>query len=178
MVKRAQNCEVQQMVRLVTLVLLLSPIVLAQDQGAFESVAKLEIRAFVSTELMGHYTVQDVTMLGTNDHTAEWGGFSNGYGLKTVTARFVAVRNDHWNKGLNRKIAENCDQAGNLYVLCQPTGHEFSGKIEVDMAFTEDGWKVLSRNHRNLREFALSNYLLLDGKPKEGYVLPPKGGPH
>ena len=42
------------------------------------------------------------------------------------------------------------------------------------MAFTNDGWKVLSRNYRNLREFVLANYLLLEGIPKEGYVLPPK----
>ena len=58
-------------------------------------------------------------------------------------------------------------------MLCQPEGREYSGKIEVDMAYTADGWKVLSKNVRNLREYVLSGYLLLEGKPKEGYVLPP-----
>ena len=151
-------------------VVLLLPTALAQD--TFKLAAESEIQKLIYNELWGHYELELVSVLKINDRTAEWGGFQNGYGLKTVTARFVAVRNAEWSENLNRAVA--CDQAESVYLLCQPAGHEFAGKVEVDMAFTNDGWKVLSRNYRNLREFVLANYLLLEEIPKEGYVLPPK----
>ena len=145
------------------------PTALTQDR--FKPAAESEIQKLIYNELWGHYELELVSVLKINDRTAEWGGFQNGYGLKTVIARFVAVRNTEWSENLNRAVA--CDQAESVYLLCQPAGHELAGKVEVDMAFTNDGWKVLSRNYRNLREFVLANYLLLEGIPKEGYVLPP-----
>ena len=151
-------------------VVLLLPTALTQD--TFKPAAESEIQKLIYNELWGHYELELVSVLKINDRSAEWGGFQNGYGLKTVTARFVAVRNAEWSENLNRAFA--CDQTESVYLLCQPAGHEFAGKVEVDMAFTNDGWKVLSRNYRNLREFVLANYLLLEGIPKEGYVLPPK----
>jgi hypothetical protein len=161
------------MIKLLALVLIIiSSAIPAAD--TFESGAESEIRALIHSELWEHYDIEMVSVLETKDHTAEWGGYQNGYGLKTVIARFVAVRNRTWSENLNRSIAENCDQFSSVYLLCQPAGHKFTGKLEVDMAFTKDGWKILSRNFRNMREFSLSNYLLLEGKPKEGYVLPPK----
>ena len=141
-------------------------------RNTFKPAAESEIQKLIYNELWGHYELELVSVLKINDRSAEWGGFQNGYGLKTVTARFVAVRNAEWSENLNRAFA--CDQTESVYLLCQPAGHEFAGKVEVDMAFTNDGWKVLSRNYRNLREFVLANYLLLEGIPKEGYVLPPK----
>lgn len=151
--------------------LLLSP---AAASDNFASIAESEIREFVKLELWGHYDVESVSVLATKEHTAEWGGSRNDYGLKTVVAEFVAVRNGSWNEQLNRNLSENCDQAGSVYLLCQPPGHRFTGKLEVDMAFTTDGWKILSKNYKSRRAFVLSEYLLLEGRPKEGYVLPPK----
>lgn len=151
---------------------LLSPIALADDGR--EAAAEKEITKLIDDGLLGHYEVELVSVLGIKDRTGEWGGFKNGYGLITVTARFVAVRNARWSEHLNRTLAAHCEEAGSVYVLCQPEGHEFSGNIEVDMAHTTDGWKVLNRNSRNLREFVLSGYLLLEGRPEEGYVLPRK----
>ncbi len=147
---------------------------ISNSDSTFERTVESEIRALIRDELWGHYDVDVVSVLEIEDHTAEWGGYVNGYGLKTVTAHFVAIRNTEWSESLNPRLAENCNQAGSVYLLCQEAGHQFPGKLRVDMAFTRAGWKVLSRNYRNRRAFVLSNYLLLEGTPKEGYVLPPK----
>jgi hypothetical protein len=157
---------------LVFVFILSSPLVLAAE--AFESAAESEIRELIHRELLGHYDIELVSLLEIKDHVGEWDGFQNGYGLKTVVARFAAVRNANWSRNLSRSVAENCGEVPSVYLLCQPTGHKFTGKVEVDLAFTKDGWKILSRNYRNMRAFSLSNYLLLDGNPKDGYVLPPK----
>lgn len=141
----------------------------------FEQVAEKEIRELIYNELWSHYDVVSVSILETKDHTAEWGGRRNGYGIKTVVAGFVATRNKEWHKNLNRKVVEaSCNLSSNwLWVLCRPAGYKFEGKLEVDLVATNRGWKILSRNFRNRREFVLSNYLLLEGRSKEGYVLSP-----
>ena len=144
----------------------------------FAQMAESKIRELVKLELWGHYDVESVSVVATKDHTGEWGGLRNDYGLKTVVAQFEAVRNASWNEKLNRNLSKNCDQAGSVYLLCQPPGHRFIGKLEVDMAFTTDGWRILGKNYRSLREFVLSKYLVLEGRPKEGYVLPPKQSAH
>jgi hypothetical protein len=149
---------------LVLSVLLLSAA--ASPEEAFRAAAGEEIRRLIRDELWGHYDVESVSILEVTDHTGEWGTYSQGYGLRAVTARFRALRNGHWSASLNREIPRSlCDSASQLYLLCRPQGHEFSGSVEVDMAFTVDGWRVLSRHHRNRRAFPLAKYLICRPDP-------------
>lgn len=153
------------------LFILLAQAALAEDTSRQDIEA--EIGDLIRHELWGHYDVLQVSILDTEDHTAEWGGAGNGYGIRRIVARFIATRNGEWHTNLNREVlADNCGNTG-VWLLCQPTGHRLEGKVEVDVVATIGGWKALSRNFRNRREFPLSNYLLLEGRAKEGYVLPP-----
>ena len=155
------------------LLILITPAIQAGDM--FDKQVTKEIYQLVQYELWGHYDVEKVNILETRDHTAEWGGFKNGYGIKTVTASFATVRNDNWNNNLNKEVlGETCDKS-DLWLLCQPQGHRFEGKVEVDVVSTTDGWKILNRNYRNMRRYVLSNYLILDGKHLEGYIIAPIG---
>lgn len=145
---------------------LLLLLVAAAPDDPFRSAATQEIRELIHGELWEHYDVTSVSVIDVVDHTGEWGGYHHGYGIRTVATGFVAVRNASWNEGLNRQIPQHlCDGEAELYLLCRPLGHEFSGIVEVDLAFTVDGWKVLSRNHRNRRRFPLANYLRCDIEP-------------
>ncbi len=154
---------------IVLLFAVLSPVVLAND--TFEQVVTKKIGELIDSELFGHYDVRNISIVSVKDHTAEWGGYDNGYGLKKVVASFVATRNESWNKNLNRDMLKTSCYA--LWLVCQPKGHRFEGKVEVDVAYTTQGWIILSRNFRNRSEFLLSNYLLLEGRRKEGYVTAP-----
>lgn len=151
---------------------LLNQVCRAETVETIEPIAEMEITKFISDELHGHYDVDRVTVLYSNDWTMDGSRNNFGYGLKTIIASFTAIRNANWSEGLNRSLVNTCSQAGSVYLLCQPLGHTFAGKIEVDMAYTISGWKIISRNFRNRREYILSRYLLLEGRPKEGYVLP------
>jgi hypothetical protein len=139
-------------------------IVFAQDVAAkdsFEQVAASQIQELIRNELWNHYDMEQISIQESKDHAAEWGGPKNGYGIKTVVANFVAIRNDKWHKNLNRKSLEaNCNNTS-VWLLCRPKGYRFEGKVEVDIVATTSGWKILSRNFRNRSEFVLSNYLLL-----------------
>ena len=46
-----------------------------------------------------------------------------------------------------------------VFIFCRPQGYEFSGTIQVDLGFTVDGWRVLSRHLRSMRSFPLAGYL-------------------
>jgi hypothetical protein len=157
--------------------LTVATLAIAQDAAsdeAFLETAKTQARQLLDQELLGHYDVADVAVVVVEEHTGAWGGYRNGYGLRTVTVEFVTLRNSHWSPQLNRRVL--CDEPGSAphLLLCRPSGHRFSGTMTVDLAFTIAGWQVLSRNFRNRRQFPLSGYLELDGKKKEGYVLSPE----
>ncbi len=102
--RRRKYASIKGMARVFAIaVVLLLPTALAQD--TFKPAAESEIQKLIYSELWGHYELELVSVLKIKDRAAEWGGFQNGYGLKTVTARFVAVRNTEWSENLNRAVA-------------------------------------------------------------------------
>jgi hypothetical protein len=60
-----------------------------------------------------------------------------------------------------------CDSQAELFIFCRPQGYEFSGTVEIDLAFTVDGWRVLSRHLRSLRAFPLAGYLRCRPDPED-----------
>lgn len=149
------------------LILLLLPMAAVQEDP-FASRARQEIERFVDQELWGHYDVQSVSVLEVHDHEGEWGHRHWNYGIRSVTARFRAERNAHWSEQLNPDLpADLCDTEALLYLLCRPTGYRFSGTLDLDMVFTVDGWKILSKHHRSLREYPLADYLDCQPDPRQ-----------
>jgi hypothetical protein len=148
-----------------TLVLLSAPI---NHDHPFRSAAAKEITAFVENELLRHYDVHSLSLLSISDPQLSESDSGQEYVIRAVTARFSAVRNAHWSDQLNREIPKQlCDSEVELYLFCRPNGHQFSGTLEVDMVFTVEGWKILSRHHRSLRAFPLSGHLDCDPDPAE-----------
>jgi len=131
----------------------------APDDG-FVAAASPELERLIETELLGHYDVDALSLVEVTDRTGEWGGEYPGYGLRSVVADFRARRNATWSAGLNRAVIEPiCDAHAELFLFCRPQGYAFAGTVEVDLAFTVDGWRVLSKHSRSLRAFPLAGYL-------------------
>src|SRR5678815_1131800 len=132
----------------VTLALLALSAAIPKDDP-FRSDATSAIRELIQKQLWGHYDVVSVSVLEVHEQPEKWGGFYPGYGLRTVTASFKSIRNANWSKNLNSDIPQTkeCETEAELYVLCRPEGYEFSGNVEADLAFTVDGWKILSKHH-------------------------------
>ena len=132
----------------------------AAAQDAFLDAATAEIERLIHDHLWGHYDVVSVSVLDTADRSSEWRNIFPRYGLRTVTASFVTVRNEHWSDGLNRDVVEkSCGGVAQLFLLCRPPGYKFSGTLEADLAFTVDGWKVLSKHRNSLIAYPLADYL-------------------
>ena len=50
----------------------------------------------------------------------------------------------------------------------------FAGTLEIVLGVDRTGtWRVVSPHWRSRPQYPLEGYLLLDGRAKEGYVLPP-----
>ena len=138
---------------------------------AFRSAAAREVHGFIETELWGHYDVLSVELVDVIDRTGEWGGPYPGYGFRSVTADFLAQRNASRDERLNEEIPPRlCETEAELFLLCRPAGHELSGTLELDMVFTVDGWKILSRHHRSLQAYPLAGYLRCHPDPRDPAV--------
>ena len=159
--------------KLLISVMLIFMVSQVRGNETFHDDAEREIRGLINQELMGHYNVSNISILEVKEQSAGWDESYNYYGIRTVVASFLAIRNEEWHASLNRDVlADNCDKSS-VWLLCRPEGHRFEGKVKVDVVATVSGWKILNRNFRNIREFVLSGYLLLEGRQKEGYVLSP-----
>ena len=147
------------------------------DRRITESALR-EARDILSRELFGHYDVTDLEVLkvetfGDRMHR------ERDYGLVTVTLRFSTTRNATKHPGLNAVMFEpgNAMCQGWLYLHCGvAAGHVFDGRLNVLLAVDRDGsWRAVSPDWRSRREYPLQGYLLLEGRPKEGYVVFPTG---
>jgi hypothetical protein len=92
-----------------------------------------------------------------------------------AVVRFVASRNTTRSPSLSPKVFESGQCRDWLYLHCAvPTGHVFEGTVEVLLAVDQEGaWRPVSPTWRSRRQYPLDGFLLLDGRAKEGYVLPP-----
>jgi hypothetical protein len=154
----------------------LAEVVLADEQA---ETALRETRDLVARELFGHYDLRALEVLGAEDLRGRF-SLPRDYGLVRVTLRFSATRNATRHSGLSSSLFEpggRCE--GGLYLHCGvPVGHVFEGTLELLMAVDREGsWRAVSPHWRSRRPYALEGYLLLDGRAKEGYVLPPAPRP-
>ena len=132
------------------------------SEDALSGDVKGAISDMAEAELLGHYDVEAVELLEVKGRDGEIGGAYPGYGLRTVRAVVHATRNKSWSKNLNPDIPTwpECESSTQLFLLCRPVGYRFLAEIEVDIALTTEGWKILSRNHRSMREYPLAKYLI------------------
>ena len=133
--------------------------------GAGDSLAtpaRAAITELVRQELLGHYDVESVELLEVKERDGELVGPFPGYGLRTVRAAVHVTRNQSWSRSLHEGMPDwpECDRAASLFLLCRPAGFRFRAEVEVEMAATTDGWRILSRNLRSLRRYPLEKYLI------------------
>jgi hypothetical protein len=153
------------MFHLIALYCFLAGLLPADDP--FRIAAREEIRAFIERELWGHYDILEVRLVEVEERDGGLGGALTDYDLRAVAAHFRAVRNDHWSEGLNRDLPRQlCEESPQLWLLCRPAGHPLAGTVDLDMVFTTEGWRILSRHHRSLREYPLAGYLRCASGPE------------
>jgi hypothetical protein len=146
------------------------------DKKITESALR-EARDLIARELFGHY---DITTLEVVKVDAPAGGaqFGQDYGLATVTLKFWTKRNGTRHPSLNPAMFEPgaamCQ--GWLYLHCGvPAGHVFDGILRLLLAVDRDGqWRAVSPRWRSRSQYALHGYLVLNGRPPEGYVVFPR----
>jgi hypothetical protein len=132
----------------------------------FSPAAESEVRRHIQKWTLEHYDVDSVSILEVENLSVK-----RREDVKRVVAAFDAKRNDV--KTLHPQLYENCKNQGHFYLLCLPKGHKFEGKLEVEITHTPKGWRILE-NYQSLQTYPLSRHLLLEGRQKEGYVLPPR----
>ena len=139
--------------------------------------AEREARRILSQDLFGHYDIVSLQVLNVEGVGRQLG---RDYGLAKVTLEFSTRRNATQNPSLSPTAFEagGCTPANVpawFYLHCGvPTGHVFDGEMELLLVVEKsDRWTVVSPNWRTLLSYPLQGYLLLEGKPKEGYVLFP-----
>jgi hypothetical protein len=134
-----------------------------------------ESRDLVARDLFGHYDLTELEVLRVEDLRGRVSA-ERDYGLVRITLRFAAKRNATRNPGQSPEVFEQGPCTGWLYLHCGvPLGHVFAGRLEVLLAVDPDGaWRAVSPHWRSRRQYSLDGYLLLEGRDKEGYVLPPR----
>jgi hypothetical protein len=134
-----------------------------------------ESRDLVARDLFGHYDLTELEVVKVEDLRGRVSA-ERDYGLVRVTLRFAAKRNATRSPSLSPAVFEQGPCSGWLYLHCGvPLGHVFAGKLEVLLAVDGDGaWRAVSPHWRSRRQYSLDGYLLLEGRDKEGYVLPPR----
>ncbi len=120
-----------------------------------ESVAR-EAREIISTELFGHYDVADLAVLRIEPLHGR-AELRQDYGLATAIVAFSTRRNATRHPSLNSAIFEPGSP------MCK------------DWLYLHCGVPVVVPPHWRARsQYSLHGYLLLEGRPREGYVLFPK----
>ena len=136
-----------------------------------------EARSVLSRELLGHYDVVDLSVLGLQEPPPRIAP-ERDYGLRAAVIAFSTRRNATRYPGLNRDMFEpgSAMCQGWLYLHCGvPAGHVFAGRLELLLAVDGEGaWRAVSPRWRSRSEYPLEGYLLLEGRAKEGYVLFPR----
>ena len=82
------------------------------------------------------------------------------------------VRND---RELDVSLPESKDsfcRQDFFYLLCQPNGFAFNGKMKLHYVRASEGW-VLEKPPK-VRKYPLQAYLIIGKREKEGYVIPPR----
>ena len=173
-----RRVSAQEMLRPTAIIAAIFCIVCCSSTNANERVplnvaeyALQETRDILSRELFGHYDITELEVLKLNDRVVL---DVRDYGLAKVTLRFSAKRNAK--STLNPSLLEPGGCLASLYLHCGvAAGHVFAGKLEVLLAIDREGvWRAVDPNWRSRRQYPLSGYLLLEGRKKEGYVVPPK----
>ena len=87
--------------------------------------------------------------------------------VRRVTASFRALRNESWNPHLNRALPpELRESSAQLYLPFRARGFEFAGTLDVDLANTVEGWRILNRKHHSMTSFPLDGYLHCPHDPR------------
>lgn len=135
-------------------------------------IAVREARDIIARDLFGHYDVTELEVLNVGDlrHRIP----ERDYGLLRVTLRFSATRNATRSPSLSAAVYEPGRCWAALYLHCGVApGHVFAGRLELLLAVDTDGaWRAVSPHWRSRRQYPLDGYLLLDGRAREGYVVP------
>lgn len=141
----------------------------------FSGIAERTAREILSRDLFGHYDVTHLSVLGIEGLRKRLADEPD-YGLVKVVLEFSATRNATRNSSLNPNLYEPGQCWGWLYLHCGvPIGHVFEGKLQILLAADPNGeWRVVSPKWRSRQQYSLDGYLVLDGRKKEGYVLPPE----
>lgn len=137
-----------------------------QPDSAFDFAVAAEIEQFIDSALLGHYDVETITIDDVVDRGDDLGAPLREYQVRRVTASFRAIRNAHWSASVNRDVPVHLRDTAQLFLYFRPVGYTFGGTLDVDMARTVDGWKILSRHHRSLQPFPLAGYLHCGGEPR------------
>jgi hypothetical protein len=134
-----------------------------------------ESRELVARDLFGHYDLTELGVLRVEDLRGRVSA-ERDYGLVRVTLRFAARRNATRSASLSPAVFEQGPCSEWLYLHCGvPLGHVFDGKLEMLLAVDGDGaWRAVTPHWRSRRQYSLDGYLLLEGRDKDGYVLPPR----
>ena len=137
-------------------------------EDPFQSAAITAIRQLIHTELWGHYDLESVSLIASEDRPRDVGGTFEEYEVRRVTARFRAIRNDDWNPHLNPDLPEHLrESSSQLYLPFRAKGFQFAGTLDVDIANTVDGWRILNRHHHSMTEFPLAGYLHCQPDPRD-----------
>jgi len=166
------------------LLLCLAPLAAAQELSSaaitvLTENARREAGRIIAQDLHGHYDIVRLDVLNVEAMDRRLG---RDYGLAKVRLSFSTKRNSSRSPNLSPDAFEpgNCTPArvpSWFYLHCGvPEGHVFAGKMELLLAVTDKPgvWTAVSPNWRTLLAYPLQGYLLLDGVPKEGYVVFPE----
>ena len=158
--------ELVLMIAALSLILALNSAPVPTDDP-FHSAATTAICQLIHTQLWGHYDLEFVSLIATDDRQSHGDGTLQDYEVCRVTARFRAIRNTYWNPHLNPDLPEHLrDSSIQLYLPFRPRGYEFAGTLDVDIANTLDGWRILNRHHHSMIEFPLARYLHCQPDPQ------------
>lgn len=94
------------------------------------------------------------------------------YGDQTVYINFQTVKISTAPRLGTKQALEKdwCNKVGYFYLLCQPIGHKFSGRLVLKYVYTNKG--MAYRVPLQLKQYPLAQYLEVKDSEKAGYVLP------
>ena len=155
----------------------------AADQPSDEMITR-EVRKLIEDALWHDYDIDKIQIQEIQEaHDVLSSRFKKDYGLVKVLVKFSAIRNENRSAyvredgktfSLNKQFYEDyesCKKLNHLYLHCGvKKGYVFEGSLNILMATTRKGWKILSDGWRRLSSYPLQGYLLMDGREKEGYV--------